>query len=110
MAATEKLKVLRYFPSESADVVMELLEKMVPTVAALDWLVDAMVSRVGEWQGPVELRGVLCQRCSPLDGIEAFCTKGYYSMENVETRSINEAEDLKSLPLPDLKQLTDGEK
>ncbi len=50
---------------------MDLLERMVPTPEDLFWLRDAMIDRIGEWRGSVELRGVLSHRCKPLDGITA---------------------------------------
>lgn len=109
--AAARLSLLKFLPTapDFRESLMELLEQMVPTVADLDWLVDAMVNRVGEWNGPAELRGVLTQRCTPLDGIEAFCVKGYYSFAAVEQRSYEAERDRirrsEALPAPDLKLL-----
>lgn len=71
--ALRKFGMLRFFPPDPATrtEIGILLAKIVPSREALDWLVDAMVNRVGEWKGPAELRAVLCWRYRPLDGIEA---------------------------------------
>jgi hypothetical protein len=75
-AASNKFKMLSYYPTDpgAQAAVMELLAAMCPHREALDWLVDAMVNRVGKWPGPAELRGVLCWHCRPADGIEAPCS------------------------------------
>ena len=73
--ATRRLAVLRFWPADEiarAEIGRRLV-RMVPSKAALDWLVDTMIDRVGEWRGIVELRGVLCARYRPADGIEAEC-------------------------------------
>lgn len=72
----DRLSILRFWPASdnSRAEIGRLLVRMVPSKEALDWLVDAMVNRVGEWHGPVELRGVLCAKFHPVDGVEAYCS------------------------------------
>ncbi len=98
--AATRLHVLKFYPSDSTGVfdseVARLLTRMVDTAAQLNWLVAAMIDRVGEWQGPKELRGVFCTRFRPADGIEADCmtTAGFTPGDN-EMRSIEAHEERK---------------
>lgn len=98
--AVGELGALRYFPSdESARVsIMRLLQRMVATPEQLRWLVETMIDRVGEWKGPLELRGVFCSRWHPADGVEADCaeTIGFRPQE-LEMRSLVEHEERKLL-------------
>lgn len=75
------MSMLRYFPSDASTraAILHLLAKMVPHKAALEWLVDQLVNRVGEWKGPAELRGVLCWKYKPADGIEGTSTTGGFT-------------------------------
>lgn len=71
--------LLRYFPAEGADEIMEYLDSLLaaePKLAAeqLAWLNDAMVNRVGEWCGAKELRGVFSWRYVPRDGVLSDCS------------------------------------
>jgi hypothetical protein len=72
-SANRRMQMLSYYPTDPGAhaAIMELLAKMCPSREALIWLVDAMVNRVGAWKGPAELRGVLCWRFTPADGVEA---------------------------------------
>lgn len=74
-SALTKLAMLRYWPADPATrgQIGLLLAKMVPSMEALDWLVDTLLNRVGEWPGPKELRGLLCWKFRPADGIDAVC-------------------------------------
>ncbi len=96
--AIEDMGMLRYFPSDpgARAAIARLLAKMVPHKAALRWLVDAMVNRVGEWQGPTELRGVLCWRYKPQDGIEAPCSAAGFNSLDAETAAIEAHEKRKA--------------
>lgn len=91
--ALEELSILAYWPSaESARAAIgSLLARMVPHREALRWLVRAMVDRVGEWKGPTELRGVLCWRYRPADGISADSTCAGFTAGDGERLSIEEA-------------------
>jgi len=88
--AAGELGMLKYFPSDplAQAAVMALLERMVSTPEQLAWLVRTMIDEIGEWQGPVELRGVFCSRFRPMDGVEADCGPGgKFSPEALESRS-----------------------
>ncbi len=60
MAANARLKMLAFYPQDgqAQGAIMALLARMCPDTEALNWLVDAMVNRVGTWRGPAEMRGV----------------------------------------------------
>ena len=94
-AAVTRLTILSMFPNNPAahSEVMRLLARMVPTVEALDWLIDTMIDRVGEWRGTVELRGILCTHYKPLDGIEAYSTIGGFTPSDSESQSLSEHEE-----------------
>jgi hypothetical protein len=98
LKAVEEFGMLKYFPADDAarKGVMRLLERMVGTSEQLDWLVGTMIDQVGEWSGPVELRGVFCSRFSPRDGIDAEGS-GSFSPEALESRSAVEHEAAKQL-------------
>jgi hypothetical protein len=70
-AATVRLATLRFYPREAAVrlEIAELLMRMVGNVDQLEWLIDAMINRVGEWRGTAELRAIFCTRFAPADGI-----------------------------------------
>ena len=92
-AAIAELSMLRYFPAEEAAraAIGSLMVRMVPHREALRWLVRAMVDRVGEWKGPTELRGVLCWRYRPADGISTDSTCAGFTAGDGERLSIEEA-------------------
>lgn len=99
--AVERMNILRYFPSDPGAQleIMRLLERMVPSERALEWLVSTMIDRVGEWQGPVELRGVLCAKFRPKDGIEAWSTiPGFTAADSEAQTAWIEKPDVLSLP------------
>lgn len=92
-AAIDELALLRYFPADenTRAALASLIVRMVPHREALRWLVRAMVDRVGEWKGPTELRGVLCWRYRPADGISADSTCAGFTAGDGERLSIEEA-------------------
>jgi hypothetical protein len=106
--AMAKLAMCQFFPREAAtqSAIMELLAKMCPHKAALEWLVDTMVNKVGSWHGPAELRGVLSSRFRPTDGIEADCnsTPGFTPLD-MERRYIEQAYELKCIESPRVRGL-----
>lgn len=116
--AVHDLALLKYFPSAENDrtAVARLLGRIVGenNLVGLRWLVDTMLNRVGEWNGPVELRAVYCTRYRPADGVEADAkySNGFTAGE-METRakapSMTQTEvgdALKRLDLPgDFKKL-----
>ena len=66
--------LVKYFPSDdrTVQVIMHELQRMVPTVEALNWLVEQFIRKIGAWHSLKELRAVLCARYEPLDGIHAI--------------------------------------
>lgn len=104
--AVAKLTVLKFFPAEmiARAVVMGILDRMVGTVEQLDWLVTAMIDRVGEWKGPKELRAVFCTRYRPFDGIEAWSEIPGFTALDSEAAHYFEHENIKKLEksTPDL--------
>ena len=108
--AVEDFGCLRYFPNEpgAREAVMELLERMVESPEALRWLVRTMIDEVGEWQGPMELRGVYCTRFPPADGVEAWSSCGKFSPEAIESRAAIESAKYRALPVPNLRLLVGG--
>jgi len=104
MEAMDELALLRYFPSDPAQRkgVARILARMVGIQTGtttpqqrLRWLVDTMVNEIGEWKGPVELRGVYCSRFRPDDGVEAECESGPFSPAAVEARMVDHAAQLR---------------
>lgn len=87
-ASLEKWSMLRYWPSEprTRAEIGALLIRMVPHREALDWLTDQLLNRIGEWPGPAELRGILCQKFVPLDGIQGYSSLPGFTAEDAEQR------------------------
>lgn len=108
--AVKQFGILRYFPNEpgSREAVMELLERMVESSESLRWLVRTMIDEIGEWKGPMELRGVYCSRFHPMDGVEAWCSSGKFSAEAMESRAAIESAKYRELPVPNLRLLIQG--
>lgn len=72
--------IVRYFPSDriAREIIIRDLESMVPSVEALRWLTNAFIRQVGVWTSAKELRGILCSRYTPRDGILAIAeTPGF---------------------------------
>ncbi len=86
--AMAKLGMLDFFPPEPATraAIMMLLGKMVPHKRALEWLVNELINHVGKWPGPAEVRGILCSRFDPADGIDHWSTLPGYSAADGEAK------------------------
>jgi hypothetical protein len=82
--AVDALAMMRFFPQESRAQVMLLLSRMCPHREALRWLVTEATSRLSDWPGPGELRGLLCTRYDAADGIDRYCTLPGYRAEDYE--------------------------
>lgn len=82
--------IVKYFPADAKvrEIIVRDMESMVPTVAALNWLVEQYVRKIGEWHSLKELRGVLCAYCDPLDGIQAVSEIPGYTPQDCEQRYI----------------------
>jgi hypothetical protein len=96
--AVGHLSMLKYFPGSdiAQQAIMQLLERMVGTREQLSWLVRTMIDRVGEWQGPSEMRGLFCTQFKPADGEESNCTLAGYSPADLEARLIEQHQQLKT--------------
>jgi hypothetical protein len=92
------LSMLQFFPTDpgTQSSVMTLLRKMCPHREALQWLVNTMVNHVGKWYGPVELRGVLCWKYRPADGISANCSVAGFTPDDGEEISLERHKQLKA--------------
>jgi hypothetical protein len=93
-ATNAKLKMLLNYPPdpEAQAAVMELLVRMVPHKAALSWLVNTLIDHIGRWPGPAEVRGLLCWKFTPADGVEGQCTLPGFSLEDGERISLEQHE------------------
>jgi hypothetical protein len=71
-AAVMTLSVLPYFPAGQAAhmVVADLIMRMCNTGEQAQWLVRRAMDLWSKWEGPRELRGLMCSRFKPKDGIE----------------------------------------
>jgi hypothetical protein len=76
--------------------VMMLLAKMCPSPEALYWLVDEVCDKVGTWPGPKELRGILCTKYDPADGVDAWCNIPGYRASDGEAKTLERHEVLKN--------------
>lgn len=88
--ANSRLAMLQYYPTDpmTQAAIQELLAKMCPSLEALEWLTNTMVNRVGTWKGSLELRGALCWRYRPDDGVEANCSLPGFRPEDGEQISL----------------------
>jgi hypothetical protein len=84
--AADDLAMLRYWMPELRAPVMSLLAAMCPHREALQWLVAELVNHVGYWPGPSDVRGLLCNRYDPADGVDAWCSLPGYRAEDNEAR------------------------
>lgn len=114
-AAISQLSMCARFPSDEGAraAIQLLLAHICPSCEALDWLVGEFVNRIGEWKGPVELRGVLCTRYPPVDGIEATCSIAGYRPEDAEARNYDRHQQLKAggwMDGQELKKLCESER
>jgi hypothetical protein len=93
--AMDDFATLPYFPHESRAAIVALLVRMVPHRRALKWLVGEFMNHIGKWHGPAELRGVLCTRFDPEDGIDQWSSLPGYSAEDGEAKALADHEQLK---------------
>jgi hypothetical protein len=98
--AVGRLSAIPFFPAGEFAVleIMRQLEAMIGDEVIggfapqqrLDWLVTAAVNVMRRWGGISELRGILCSRWKPADGIEAYSSLPGYSPEDSESRAMAE--------------------
>lgn len=95
--ACDDLATLPYFPHNGRASVMDHLAKMCPHKEALLYVVDAVLAHATSWPGLAELRGVLCNRYTPADGIDAWTSIPGLSAADNEQRAIEQHEEIKKL-------------
>jgi hypothetical protein len=114
-AAVERLGVIPFFPSEGPArlEVMRVLEDMIGTEIVfrstpqqrLDWLITAAINAMRQWGGIPGLRGLLCSRWKPADGIEAYSTLPGYSGEDSESLALEEHRNRKVIEAEERKPI-----
>lgn len=69
-----RLAILKFFPADNVarTEILKLICEMVTTNEQIDWLVNRARSLWNEWEGPRELRAIVCSKYRPADGIEAY--------------------------------------
>ena len=90
------LSTLCYFPREASGSVARDLAKMMPHRRALQWTVDAVLNSVSDWPGLKEIRGVLCSRFDPADGIDAWSSIAGFTAEDGEQKYLEAHEERKN--------------
>jgi hypothetical protein len=91
--AADKLKTIPYYPTDAGAqaAICEFLAKICPHRAALLWVVDRLCESARAWPGLAEVRGLLCWKFRPADGIEADCSVPGFGPEDGERISIERA-------------------
>jgi hypothetical protein len=84
--ACDDLATIPYFPVESRTSVMTGLREMCPHRTALRWLTAEAKNHVNKWPGIAELRGLLCTRYDPADGIDHWCSLPGYTATDAEAK------------------------
>jgi hypothetical protein len=80
---------------------MRYLAEMCPHREALRWLVRQVVNYAAKWPGLAEVRGILCTRYDPADGIDGYSTIPGYRADDAEMRYIlREQQMFAALPPP----------
>ena len=98
--AVEEMTLLRGFPEGEGPraALVRLLGRMVPHRRALFFLIELVVAHHDRWPGPRELRGLLCTRFDPADGIEMYAETPGFTAEDNEARFLaRQAEEVKFL-------------
>jgi hypothetical protein len=85
--ACDDLAMLEFFPHNSRASVMVFLGKLCAGKGHLRWLVDELVNHVGKWPGPAEVRGLLCSRFDPADGVDQWCSLPGYTAEEAAAKT-----------------------
>lgn len=88
--AADKLKTIPYYPADGGAqaAICEFVAKICPSREALCWLVDRLCETARAWPGLAEVRGLLCWKFRPNDGIEAECSLPGFSPADGERLSI----------------------
>jgi hypothetical protein len=94
--AVQRMTALQYFPTTEAAhaEIMDMLLEMVSEPEHLEWLLRTMRDQVGKWHGTKELRGVLCTKFAPRDGIEAYSELPGFTPADIERENLTEHKQL----------------
>jgi hypothetical protein len=84
----QKLFLIPYYPRENHTDVLEEIAAFADRADALEWLILA-ASRLKQWPGVGELRGLYCTRFKPADGIEADCTLPGHRPAEIEAENLS---------------------
>ena len=86
--AFDQIRLMEFPPPETSRAfLMNSLDSMCPHKRALDWLISELVNKVGRWQGLAEVRGLLCRKFDPKDGIDRpWCSIAGYTNEEAEAK------------------------
>lgn len=100
-AAVSRLAILKHFPGEAPAraELARMFQRMVSTPEQLEWLVRAAIDNCEEWPGPMEMRGMFCQRYKPADGVEAWSTIAGFTAADSEARHAQEIDSVKQAEL-----------
>ena len=84
------LSAMKFFPAYgdtgARGAIKAVLQAMVAEQKQLEWLVQTMVMKVPQWNGPLDMRGIFCTRFKPADGIEACTSTAGFSAEDMEAQ------------------------
>lgn len=94
-----RLGMMKYFRADpiAQGEMARWLQKMVEREDQLEWLVATLIDHVGEWPGPKEVRGLLCSRFKPADGIEENTSIAGFTPADCEARNLEKSERYKQL-------------
>jgi hypothetical protein len=96
--AVGRMALMDFFPQESKGALKVELAAMCPSLEALHWLTDTLVSGPGKWPGIAEVRGLLCTRFDAADGIDRpFCSIPGFTADEAEARYLARHENTKAL-------------
>jgi hypothetical protein len=99
--ACDDFATMPYWSEAARASVMRYLAEMCPHREALRWLVRQVVNYAAKWPGLAEVRGILCQRYDPADGIDGYSTIPGYRADDAEMRYIlRERQAFAALPPP----------
>jgi len=108
--AVKRLGALAMFPAsdDAQEEIMRVLERLVGTQEQLDWLVLAMIDRVGKWEGTRQLREVFCSQFQAADGVQLTSEPENFAPARIEEPDYYR--QYKSLPAPEIEPITEQER
>ena len=97
--ANRTLQVIPFYPADEVAQasIAEFLARICPHRTALLWLVDTLVERMPAWTGLPDVRGLLCCRYRPADGVEGTCCVAGFTPRDGESRQIMAHENFKAV-------------